>query len=221
MNCKVEIMGFFDFLRGKQEKKKSNRKGEIGLKEWFNSLSKSEKEKVRKYYSMGFSDPKNLESEIKSSSSNQQKFIGGIGQNALSQKDYSFAETVLLEALQSKDDNPLDRHFVYNSLIDLYYKKRDISSDAIENCIEYCLEDIKFIEDFQKAWEREFGDELPRIPSFERLAIIYEKQGKLEEAIEICQMALKLGLKDSTKGGFEGRVKRLQKKLNKNTPKEK
>ncbi|MFO7966780.1 MAG: tetratricopeptide repeat protein [Archaeoglobaceae archaeon] len=213
-------MGFFDFLKGKQEKEKSDRKGEIGylrLKEWFNGLSKVEKDKVRKYYSMGLSDSKSLESEeITFSTSNQQKFLGTIGQNALSQKDFSFAETILLEALQSKDDNPMDRHFVYNSLIDLYYKKRD-SSDAIEKCIKYCLEDIKYFEDFKKAWEREFGDELPRIPSFERLAIIYEKQGKFEEAIEICQMALKLGLKSSRKGGFEGRINKLQKKLNKST----
>lgn len=53
------------------------------------------------------------------------------------------------------------------------------------------------------------------IPAFERLAIIYEKQGNVSEAIEICEMAIGYGLKDSTKGGFEGRLEKLQKKLNK------
>ena len=49
-----------------------------------------------------------------------------------------------------------------------------------------------------------------RFPSFQRLAIIYENQGKYEEAIKICELALKLNLKDGTKTGFKGRIKRLQ-----------
>jgi len=48
-----------------------------------------------------------------------------------------------------------------------------------------------------------------------RLAIIYEKQGKIEDAIGVCKTALKLGInEDYTKSGFEGRIERLINKLN-------
>ncbi len=207
-------MGLFDFLKERRNKPKGLL-AYLGLSEWFLSLTSEEQAKVRKYYSMGFNtDPKDLDSgDISFSSTNQQKFLGGIGHTALTQKDYAFAETILLKALQSRDDNVIDRHFVYNSLIELYYKQRESSPDAIEKCIKYCIEDIRTLEEFIDAWKKEYGGEIPRIPSVERLVIIYEKQGKFKEGIRICEMALKLGLKDSTKGGFKGRKARLQKKL--------
>jgi len=210
-------MGLFDFLKGKGKNKQKGLLGYLGLSEWFLNLNTKEKAKVRKYYSMGFNaDPKYLDTgDISYSTTTQQKFLAAIGHNALIQKDYAFAETVLLKALQSEDDNVIDRHFVYNSLIDLYYKQRGSRPDAIEKCIEYCLQDIKILKEFIDAWKKEYGDEIPRIPSVERLAIIYEKHGKFEEAIRICEMALKFGIHDSTKGGFEGRKARLQKKLKK------
>lgn len=38
-----------------------------------------------------------------------------------------------------------------------------------------------------------------------RLAIIYERQGKYEKAIEVCNEAIKRDQDDGTKGGFDGR----------------
>jgi len=207
-------MGLFDFLKERRNKPKGLL-AYLELDEWFLSLTSEERAKVRKYYSTGFNtDPKHLDSgDTSFCSITQQGFLGDIGHNALAQKDYAFAETILLKALQSRDDNVIDRHFVYNSLIELYYKQRESSPDAIEKCIKYCLEDIGILEEFIGAWKKKYSGDIPRIPSVERLAIIYEKQGKFEEAINICEMALRLGLRDSTKGGFEGRKARLQKKL--------
>ena len=59
----------------------------------------------------------------------------------------------------------------------------------------------------------EFG-EVPRIPAFKRLAIIYERQDRYEEALAVCDQALDIGTTDGTKGGFEGRKERLRKKMN-------
>jgi hypothetical protein len=53
----------------------------------------------------------------------------------------------------------------------------------------------------------------PRIPSFTTLAIIYEKEGKFKEAIEICEKAIKLGLKESKHELYDRRIARLEKKL--------
>lgn len=46
------------------------------------------------------------------------------------------------------------------------------------------------------------------IPSFSRLAIIYEKQNRIGEAIRICELAISYNLE----GGFEGRLERLRRK---------
>ena len=54
---------------------------------------------------------------------------------------------------------------------------------------------------------------MPRIPSFKRLAIIYEKQERYEEALDVCDQALEIGTTDGTKGGFEGRKERIRKMI--------
>ena len=55
---------------------------------------------------------------------------------------------------------------------------------------------------------------IPRITTFQRLAILYEKAGQYKEAIEICNLAIKYGLTESTKGGYTARLQKLEKKLN-------
>lgn len=159
-------------------------------------------------------------------------------------KKYELAEKLLKEAekrtaLEEKDPDKsnnnadyekiIDRHFTYNQYIELYYKQRDKGPEYLEKCIEYCKKDIELFPKFKEAWikcevtkeEKAAGYTFNlRIPSFERLAIIYEKQGKIDEAIEICKKAIEYGLHDRTKGGFQGRLNRLYKKQTKNSSKE-
>ena len=79
----------------------------------------------------------------------------------------------------------------------------------------YSSRGFTFKEDIEIADEfvAEFG-EVPRIPSFKRLAIIYEKQDQYADAIAVCDRALESGTTDGTNGGFEGRNNRLRKQLN-------
>lgn len=189
----------------------------FGLVEWYLDLSEKEQEKLHEY-STAFGtggEYNQLEQSVKGTTQTAQGYLKGVGSSAVSAKDYAFAEKVLLKALEVDDDNPTDRHFVYNSLIDLYYKQRDDRDDAIGQCIRFCKEDIESIDEFLDAWMAEYDDdEPPRIPAFKRLAIIYEKQGDYEKAIDVCEMAMDRGLDDGTKGGFEGRKQRLQNKMN-------
>lgn len=183
----------------------------IGLRDWYDSLSPEEQKKVYEYSTM-FStggEFNQIDHIAESTSKTQQSYLKGVGSSAVHHKDYEIAEKVLLKALKAEGDNPSDRHFVYNSLIELYYKQRDEREDAIEKCIKYCNEDIDRIDEFLREWR----GEPPRIPAFRRLAIIYENQGEYERAIEICDHALDLGLDDGTKGGFEGRKQRIQNKM--------
>ena len=66
---------------------------------------------------------------------------------------------------------------------------------------------------YVKTMQKEFGC-IPRITTFQRLAILYEKAGQYKEAIEICNLAIKYGLSDSAKGGYPARLQKLEKKLN-------
>jgi len=143
----------------------------------------------------------------------KQKELDHEGQEKFINKKYGKAEKLFLKALKAKDDNPIDRHFVYNHLIELYYKLRDERKDALEKCIYYCKEDIKQLPEFLDTWKNEYGD-IVRCPSVQQLAIIYEKNEKFQEAIDLCNYAINLGLDDGTKGGFQGRIKRLENKMN-------
>lgn len=168
---------------------------------------------------------------------NHQKELLIEGTNLIG-SDKQRAEKVLLKSLQYQ--NPIDSHFAYNQLINLYYKQRD-KPGYLEKCIDICKkdielyplfkqasidEDIRMIKRTQRLFEKgskdykRFQQEIdnyvwikPRIPSFQQLAIIYEKQEKYAEAIDICKLAVKYQLNDGTKGGFTGRLSRLEKKL--------
>ena len=182
----------------------------LDLEEWYLDLSSEQREKLHLYSTAsGKSGEINLlEQSMIDTSQTAQEYLKGVGSTAAGEKDYEFAEMVLLSALEFEDGSATSTHFTYNELIDVYYKQRDKREDAIERCIEYCEKDIEIVDDFVD----EFG-EVPRIPSFKRLAIIYEKQERYEEALNVCDRAIELGTSDGTKGGFGGRKERIRKKM--------
>jgi len=217
------------------------------LENFWDSLLPEEREFIRECYASTYStgerDPRHLDNPKVRISSTQSAagFLCGYSSWAISRKKFNLADKLLKEAIKRSTNN-IDLHFIYNHLIDMCYKRKDESPEWIEQCIKYCLDDIKIFPEFKKEYlDEERARKLKlansplidkkereklldktenntfnlQVPSFERLAIIYEKQGRYKEAIEICQLAISHGLKDSTKGGFEGRIERLQKKLNK------
>ena len=87
-------------------------------------------------------------------------------------------------------------------------------------CIECCKKDIAMFDDFAIAWLSKFptqdGKLDIRIPAFKRLAIIYEKQGRLDEAIEVCETAMGKNLAASHVESFKKREEKLLSKKIKN-----
>jgi len=109
----------------------------LRLEEWYLELSEEEREKLHEY-STAFGaggEFNQMDQPVQSTTQTPKGYLKGVGSTAVSNKDYGFAEKVLLKALDV-EGNPKDRHFVYNSLIELYYKQRDDRDDAIENCIK-------------------------------------------------------------------------------------
>lgn len=205
-----------------------------GLQDWYVSLDPEIKSKIKTYYALGMNcNPDHIDKgnliDFNQKFSGCQKFLNGIGGNAIS-KDPAFAEFILLKALSSVDNNPIDRHFVYNSLINLYYRQREKRPDAIDLCVKYCIEDIQRIDAFKVAWisdyeciqdnlianghkkpEERYEVKLPAIPSFDRLRIIYEKQGKFREAIQVCSKAIEVDAWSIEVGNDQ--ITKLMKKL--------
>ena len=123
-------------------------------------------------------------------------------------------ERNLLNELKNAKNNILDRHFVYISLQNFYYKYRAIDNKYVDECIKYCKEDINSLDELQEEYinselndlkrlssfyeEDELNERVSearegfqgRIPAFERLAIIYEKKKQYNKALEICDTAI-------------------------------
>lgn len=146
------------------------------------------------------------------------------GSEALCNKKYEQAELFLLQALNQKGINAIIRHFVYNDLIKIYYALRDKQKDAIEKCIRICKEDISLLPNFLPLEKKLYPTDNfpPECPSLERLAIIYEKQGEIQKALEVCEKAIELGIDKrhewynkqyGAKKGYAERKKKLEKKL--------
>jgi tetratricopeptide (TPR) repeat protein len=112
----------------------------------------------------------------------------------------------------------LDRHFLYDQEINLYYKDRD-KPQYLEKAIEACKKQIALAPRAATAFKASFkADELSPFddPSslvshkgYEQLAIILEKQNSYKEAIEVCAQAEKQGWC----GDWENRIERCKKKL--------
>lgn len=135
----------------------------------------------------------------------------GLAGACITAKKYDLARK-LLTLSETKSDNHFDLHFTFNQWIELTYKQR-ADENMLNLCIDYCEKDIDMYDDFAKAHHARFpthdGKLDIRIPAFERLAIIYEKQGKLDEAIKVCELAMSKNLADYHIVGFEKRRDKL------------
>ena len=208
-------MGFLSKLFG--SKKYGGYIKELELVDFWDSLNKKEREKVREYSKerMGGFDKEIDDPDFDiNTSDSASSFLNSKANSAISDKEYKLAEKLLLESLKrnNEDDEPVTLHFTYNNLIKLFYKLRD-QKDYLEKCITVCKEDISLYENKLKDHSF-FQDKNTKIPSFKRLAIIYKKQKEYKKAIEVCKKAIKYNLRDGTNTGFQGRLERLKKKIN-------
>lgn len=126
--------------------------------------------------------------------------------------------------LDDKYQKILEMHFKYIEKIGMLYTvANNLSlpdSSQMQKVIDLCLKDIALAPQVSEYYikaakidNEKIENALPVYPSFQRLAIIYEKQKEYEKAIEICQQAIALGFyKDGTTGQMPGRLARLIKK---------
>lgn len=100
-------------------------------------------------------------------------------------------------------------YFAALPLINFYYKYRDLDEKYLQLCIQYCNICISLLDakDMQSCIESGI-----KIPAFQRLVIIFEKQGDYTKAIEIAEQAMKY---DREKTYYEKKIEALNKKIKK------
>ncbi len=116
----------------------------------------------------------------------------------------------MINALGSKA-KLVDRHFLLMTVIKETYRLRDDPRMA-DKCLEVAQMHIDEFPKIRSALKREFGDVLPRVPSFTQLATLLTERGEFDRALQVCERAVAFGLDDGTKSGYEGRIARIRKK---------
>lgn len=178
----------------------------LGIEDFYNTLSKDDRNKIRQVLTHPYQlntnyVEKDLDSGNATYAGGKRSFFYTMGCGVTSS---NLKERLLLESLKYSND-AWDIHFSRQTLAEFYYKEK-----RFKECEEYCLSDISSVNDFINTIDYLKG---AMILTFKRLAILYEKQGRFNEAIEVSKQALEIGQTDGTKNGYEGRIERLIKKL--------
>ena len=217
-------MSFIDSLFSKQKKqiKTSESKSRyggiiayLGLDDFWDSCNSQEQADLIRYCKSGLttgSVESPIEGNINSSSESVHSFLSSMLTWANSEKNYSLAEKIIQYAHKTSYSNVLSYHFFLQTTADNYYKQKDIIPEALDKVIEFCKEDIALFPHISNEMIKKYGS-VPRISTFQTLAMAYEKKQMYSEAIDVCQLALNYGQQDTTKGGYDGRIERLKKKL--------
>ena len=128
-------------------------------------------------------------------------------------KDLPIARRILQKGVELGEGTTgkvLDRHFIYHDMITVYYRDRSRDPDALELAVGACQEQIALAPIAAKGFLSEYPEQaLPEHTGYKQLAIIREKQGNFEEAIELSTSASK----QSWAGDWEKRIQRCQSRM--------
>lgn len=152
--------------------------------------------------------------------------------------DSDIEKTLQKEFISIKDD-AVGRHFSLIALQNFYYKYRDADEKYVDKCIAACIEDINSLVNLQIDYRKQEIERINQlskyhsslendakvsnvgyfigvIPAFSRLAIIYEKNKKFNDALNVCDQAIRYytsyGMPSQSQE-FEERKEKLLKKV--------
>jgi hypothetical protein len=118
----------------------------------------------------------------------------------------------MLEVVNLKT-NPIDRHFLLQNIVNESYKLRK-EKYYRDICIKHSEIHLAEFPNIVPYLKEDMDGELPRVTTFQHYATLLTEDKEYNRAIFVCKEALKYGLSDNTKSGFEGRIERIHKKTN-------
>lgn len=122
---------------------------------------------------------------------------------------WTSADLPRMLAARSVRTNPIDRHFLLQGIAKETYRRRN-DPEMRRLCIETGKTHLAEFSRIGPALRVDMGGTLPRVPSIAWLATALAEIGRIEEAIEMCEAAARLGLEDGTMGGYAGRAAKLR-----------
>jgi len=180
---------------------------------WLSDFTEEERNYIEKTYQpMGFDGLTPLTSIISSTSQSVFGLLWQLSGWFIKTDDRKIAYRILKKAEELADNstNIIDVHFFYMNKVIIYYKSRNVDSNALEYAIEACKQQIRIAPKVKEAFQLEYPNApLPGHSGFKQLAIIEEKQNMFESVIELAEKALSQGWS----GDWGKRIERCKKKL--------
>lgn len=126
---------------------------------------------------------------------------------------------LLVQGVQAIQKNPgleqkesIDCHFFYMQGVQFYHRHRE-EKGGMGNAVWFCLQQIRIaplvIEAMGKEGWLKNGRSLPAHTGYKQLCIIYQKEGKYREVIQLAEQALQQGWN----GDWEKRAEKAGAKL--------
>jgi tetratricopeptide (TPR) repeat protein len=197
-------------------KKMQGQIGYYGLEEWwFRVFTEDERNYMKtKFRSRGEQGVSLEVGDISFTSQSSVSFLHNLASWFTKENERHLAYQLIEKAEEHIQENEfpvLDRHFLFQQKIVTHYKDREKPGN-LKKAVEACYQQITLSEEAATAFRKEYGDgQLPAHKGYQQLAIILDKQGEYDEAIEICQRAIQQGWS----GDWENRIKRYMKKCDK------
>lgn len=201
--------------------KKSEIKGEIGyfgLQDWWlSTFSQGERDRIEDVFHPLGADPNSrslTQGDISYTSQTDAGLLQALAGWFNNPRDRAIAKKIITKAeeLVTTGGNVLDRHFTLSEKMVIYYRERDNTPDALEKAIQACKEQIAIAPEAASAFLKEYPHQsLPAHAGYRQLRIILEKQGKFNEAIDLCERAKTQGWADD----WDKQIVTLKKKKDK------
>lgn len=201
--------------------KKPEVKGDIGcfgLQDWWlSAFTQEERDHIEDIFHPMGSNPNSkplTEGEISWTSQTAVGLLQALAGWFNNPRDREIAKKIIAEAeeLAPMGGNVLDRHFTLSEKMVIYYRERETSPEAMEKAIQVCREQISISPQAAAAFLKEYPEQpLPAHAGYRQLRIILEKQGKYDEAIDLCEQAKQQGWADN----WDKMIETLKKKKGK------
>jgi|SRR5690554_1415104 len=135
-------------------------------------------------------------------------------------EEYAPVEPHMPEALAEQvnalanEKTPLARHRLLSQLTEATYKKRK-DAQYRAACDYFSALHINEFDKIKAPLKKSNGGKLPQVMTFQNYANLLLEDERYDDAVKVCEKAIKFGLDDKTQTGFNGRIERIQAKQKK------
>lgn len=177
---------------------------------WLNTISSEERSTLISLYKpLGLNPDSLTHGKITSSDQSIVAFLSNLS-GWVKQPEYRKIGYKLIEKAESSLSNKtpiMDRHFLYQTKMEIYYRNREVDDSALTSAIEACKQQIALSTKAKQAFLKQWG-QLPSHAGYKQLCIIMEKQKNYDEVIRLASEAKMQGWT----GDWDKRIEKCTKK---------